>query len=461
MSLLRSKRSDQGQSAIELALLLPIMAVLIGIFLALHNQVTKAKRAGTRYHTAKIELYGHGQGFLIDPITGQRIPAGELNINLSNPELIDFGNMGQVGLETAASIAGNRLLDLIFNQMQFFQSSKILPDTIKGFSYSALNSYINSGFTEVDWEGAAWDGATAGLSSDDATEFFQGAQSGGRSVREFMGSGAQQAALSFTQSHGDEQALATGFVEGLFSSDSFGSWTTHGREDDGSLTERDGIESILVSAAAGAISSTATGLAHGEFDIQSVARATAMGTIQNNAMAELMTGSNYQGNPQGSMGYSAFSGVSSTLINGGSVSEAAFAGANRAFYSQQIQGGLQGSSIGKAGASIGFESAISLAQGNSIDTVGQSALASAVNYAQASIEQKIGGAAQSQIAQAVNNLTSSEDVQGHPDTITDAQLPDILGPNAQFMEQNLENNVVFALLKAALDKSQSNSGVGP
>ncbi|MEZ4819718.1 MAG: hypothetical protein R3A45_07435 [Bdellovibrionota bacterium] len=270
----------------------------------------------------------------------------------------------------------------------------------------------------MDWEGAGWDGATAGLSSQQATQFFQGEASKTRSAREFFGSGAQTSLKSFTSSQGDEKALLDGFVNGLMSSDSFGSWVTQKENENGVLEDRKGLEGIIMGAAGGAITSTATGALQGEVDFKKVAKGAAMGGLQSKAMADVVTSNKYSGDPRGSFSFGALNGAASTLINGGNAKDAAFAAANGAFYSQQIQVGMQDKKLLRTISNVAFQSGMSLAQGNSLETVGNSALSGAMGYGREQVGGQINVWSQTQFTQSVENATSQGGLETHPDGIT-------------------------------------------
>ncbi|MCB0271831.1 MAG: hypothetical protein KDD46_02320 [Bdellovibrionales bacterium] len=442
-------RNNKGQSTVELALLIPILIFLIFTFIKLYDTNLSAMNKHTQTHIDRLDKFDHGNGIIFDPIYGGDVAAGQYIEFVPGSGLLDFGNVGNIAVATLATIAGNRLLDFLFSKIGFFQDSDILPEFIRGYSTSALNSYIQSGFTEVDWEGAAWDGATQSLSSQQATQMFQGTDSAARSTQEFLGSGLQGAATSFTSSHGEEQMLAQGFVNGLMTSDSFQSWKEQKvvKDADGNvigLEDRTNGGAILMGAVGGAISSTATGVIQGEVNIVTVAQSTAMGALHTKAMAEVVTSKNYQGDPTGSMTYGAFNGGLSTLISGGNVKDAAFSAASGAFYSQQIQDNFGDSKFGKSAASLAFESGVSLAQGNSLESVGQGALASAMGYATG----QASSWTQTQISEGVSNITSQGDAEDIANGITEEGIANDPGfeYNAQLQEENIENSIGQSIL---------------
>lgn len=429
-------KNIRAQATTELALLIPIFIFLMISFVKLYDTNLSISNESTQTHVERLDKFDHGDGVIFDPLYGGEVDAGQYTEFVPGSGLLDLDNVLQMATQMAASIVGNRLLDALFSKFDFFQQSTILSDAIQGFSTSALNSYINSGFTEVDLEGAAWDGATAGLSSQQATGYFQGDTA--RSAREFVGSGLQSAATSFTSSQGDEQALLGGFVNGLMTSDSFGSWVDQ-KNDGGELVDRKGLEGILMGAAGGAISSTATGIVQGNFDMKQIAQGAAFGAISSKAMADVVTSNNYTGDPRGSVTYGMFNGAASTLISGGNVKDAAFSAANGAFYSQQVQGKFGDKKFLSAASGIAFESGISLAQGSSLESVGYGALASAGGFVMGEASSWAGN----KMTQAVDNAKNNRDLKKAA-KLNEQQIVEGLEEHTTETEQAYENGYIYA-----------------
>lgn len=420
----------RGQSAVELALLIPIFVFLILTFVKLFDTNMTATNRSVEIHIEKLEQFQNGQGMIFDPLTGGFVPEGQY-IEAGSSDLLSFEDLAGMLVEELAQMGANALLNALFNKIGFFQESKIIPDFIQAFTISATNSYINSGFTEVDWEGATWDGATAGLSSEQSTEKFQGQFHDSSSARELFGSGLQSAATAFTASHGDETMLAQGFVSGMLSSDTFGEWSEKGE---------DGAQ-ILKGAARGAITSTTAGLFQGNLDLGTVAKSTALGALQTKAFANTVTGSKFSGDdPRSSMNYSAINAGVSTLISGGSVGDAAFASASGAFYSGQVQSGFGDNRFLQGGADIVFQSGVSFAQGQSLEAVGQGALGSAMGFAMGQAT----GWVSSQVTGGAENAKSSQEAKQQAKGVTNDDIAGdpALQQNQAYQEGYLEDSLI-------------------
>ncbi len=395
------KIKQRAQATTELALLLPILFFLLVMCVKIFQINAEKTQERGLDHAHKLEQFDAGNGLIYDGFSGDFLDAGQFN------DLVPLGdafNVGDMATQLVAQYGADFLLNELFSNLSFFGTGQILPAMTQAYVTSAVSSYVSSGFTEVDWEGAAWDSAVAGLSSQQASEVFQGEN--GNGGRELFGSGFQQASIGFAGSQGDGNAAAMGFVNGVFGSDTFGDWSSS--EEIGNAGQ------MLIGAGRGAVTSATSGLLYGDFEWSNVAQSMGMGAIRTQAFADVVTGGTYDGNAMQSTMFGAVNGGLSAAISGGDFESSVYAAMDGAFYSGQIQGNFGDSRMARLGASFGYQAGKGLLKGDSIEAVGQGALAGTLAYAQSQ--------AAGQVGQAFNDVTSTDQAEKVAGTISEEAI---------------------------------------
>jgi hypothetical protein len=139
-----------------------------------------------------------------------------------------------------------------------------------------------------------------------------------------------------------------------------------------------------------------------------------MGAIRTQAFADVVTGGTYDGNAMQSTMFGAVNGGLSAAISGGDFESSVYAAMDGAFYSGQIQGNFGDSRMARLGASFGYQAGKGLLKGDSIEAVGQGALAGTLAYAQSQ--------AAGQVGQAFNDVTSTDQAEKVAGTISEEAI---------------------------------------
>ena len=349
---------NRGQSAIELALALPIALGLLFLIIQGFHANDRASRTSLQNHYKSLQKFDQGNGTV--EIDGFEVSAGEFVNALPFDSGVSIGDVfGSIGKQLGAELG----LDFALSKIKFLNGQTYLSGGLRGgISYSG-KSFIGSDFKKVDWEGAAWAAASGALSSEQATQDFQGANPSGTGLREALGSSAQSAALAFTGSRGDVDAIATGATSGLFGSDTVN-------------TLRNADVGILAGAARGALEATITGALNGNVELKNVLTASGMGAFNTKSVAKMLPFSHWEGgDPRHSRMYQATNAALSSVLRGANLEDTMLAATSGAmFSSQNMQAFGKKTTVGAAIAGASFNAGISAIKGEDLKAVGIGAL---------------------------------------------------------------------------------------
>ncbi len=428
-----------GQSTVELALILPILAGLLFLIIYVFRANHTANDQTVSTYAERITKFNHGNGEIFDPITQTYLPAGQYSEHIPPDAVIDLGQLAQLVTGLVAQLG----LSELFSNLHIFDDTTYLGAFGEGFTYSLANSaastFIETGslhdMSASDLESAAWAGAASSFSSQAATEDFQGGEGASAGTitgtQELFGSGAQAGLIGFAQSEGDWKAGASSAMGGMINSDTSKEWLA-----DGST-----VEQILKGAGKGAVQSSLNGVFSDNLDAKSVLIGAASGAVNTNAFASTLAPNS--DDPMGSTAFGAFNGAFSSVISGGDMQTTLLAAGAGAMGSSQTVGALGGaSSLGYRAASLGYGAGTSLLSGESIQAVGMSALAglgsSAVGWAGSKIAPSITNTfsntnTSSDISQALSNQDTADAVAS--DETFDQSTDEILdGVNSGMMD---------------------------
>ncbi len=370
-NLLRHKR---GQSTVELALLLPLLMLMVSLIIYAYKINHTHTQQTTDSYAEKIYKY-HAEGMIYDTEKGWYVPEGQFTEHIpADAGINPLQIAGELGLQFAAQLG----LSELFSQLNIFDTSTWYGAFGQGFTYSLASSTVSHliedgnlhDMSAADLETATWAGATSALSSDDASEFFQGADTEASSARELFGSGLQSGLIGFSSSQGDWKAGATAAVGGMINSDTSKNYQNSGTD----------FSQIMKGAGMGAIQSSASGVINGNFDIKTVGISAATGAVQTDAFARTLplTGDD----PKNSAMYGAFNGAFSSVVSGGDTKSTLIAAGTGALGSGQTAEALGGSkSLSYKAVQVAGGAGAQLAQGESLKAVGQGALSSATGMA--------------------------------------------------------------------------------
>lgn len=392
----RTVQSDAGrragQSTVELALILPILAGLLFLIIYVFRANHTANDQTVSTYAERITKFNHGNGEIFDPITQTYLPAGQYSEHIPPDAVIDLGQLAQL----VAGLATQLGLSELFSHLHIFDDTTYLGAFGEGFTYSLANSaattFIETGslhdMSAADLESATWAGVASSFSSEQATSDFQGDNVTASSAQEFFGSGAQAGIIGFAQSEGDWKAGASSAMGGMINSDTTKNWMAEGTT----------VEQILKGAGKGAVQSSLNGVFSDNLDAKSVLIGAASGAVNTNAFASTLAPNS--DDPMGSTAFGAFNGAFSSVISGGDMQTTLLAAGAGAMGSSQTAGAFGGaSSLGYRAASLGYGAGTSLLSGESIQAVGMSALAGLGSSAL--------GWAGSKIAPSITNTFSS------------------------------------------------------
>lgn len=353
----------RGQSALEFALVFPLVfGLLLLIFYAFSINDRAAQRSVIDYGE-RLDQFNHGNGSL--DIGGMQLPARQFAELLP---LTPFPNAPSGGPLISPELVKGLLtkvgLNALFSNINFLNGETYLSGAARSALTEIGGNLVQDG--RVNWENVAWASATGALSSEQATLDFQGKNFAEGSGRELLGSTLQGSALGFTSSKGNLEGAARGGLSGLTGSD-----TVRGLAESGA-----GID-VLVGAAKGALTSTVEGALSGEkINAKSVLTATGMGAFQTRSVASALPFSAWQGNPLQSASFGAANAAVAAKISGGNTASILEAAAGGAMYSGQIAGQVGERSqllAGMVGGAYAFTSSTVLKK-ESAEAAGKAAL---------------------------------------------------------------------------------------
>ena len=352
--------NNKGQSTVELALLLPILFFLFYITITAFGVNHRASQKSVEKHADDLKKFDHGNGVIT--IDGVDLPPGSFTALIpSGPSITLPAILGPIAASTLARLGLNELM----SNLSFLDGKTYLSGALRGGIYAGANSYISSGFKGIDADAMKWGAIAGAFSSKDATEDFQGKDFGKSSLKEFVGSGAQNSIIGYAQGGGDLASGVAGGVSGLLNSDTSKQWLATGND-------------ILKGAAKGAIESSLSGLVAGKFDTKQVLIATGLGAFNTNSVAKALPFTNWSGgDARQSASFGAMNSALSTLVRGGNLKDTFFSATSGAFFSSQSMRSIAGDSqivAGAAGAAYG--AGISYLQGEHGAAVGLGALQS-------------------------------------------------------------------------------------
>ncbi|MEZ4704642.1 MAG: hypothetical protein R3A11_05575 [Bdellovibrionota bacterium] len=319
------KEYRRGQSTFEFALILPIIAFLLGMIIQIYRINQTSNEESINFHIEALEKFDYGKGLVWDEDQQVFVPAGGYSEFVPPDALFNPSDIANTLIPQLTAQLG---LDELFGRINFFNGDKFVGSFARGFSYSAASSFINSDFTSVDWESATWAGFASGFSSNETTQFLQGTDFENGSLRELVGSGVQSGLVSYSQSQGDVEAGLTGVVSGMVGSDTTQDWMNSDNQ-------------IAKAALVGALESSANGVIHGDFDIKDVATAAGLRALGTDQLASALPFTSWSG---GSAKDSAFyRGVNaglSNLIQGGDAKTAVLSTLGGAINSPQARNSI-------------------------------------------------------------------------------------------------------------------------
>lgn len=410
----RGRRGSEhfGQSTVELALILPILAGLLFLIIYVFRANHTANDQTVSTYAERITKFNHGNGEIFDPAKEMYVPAGQYSEHIPPDAVIDLGKLVEMAAQWGAQLG----LSELFSNLHIFDDTTYLGAFGEGFTYSLANSavstFIETGslhdMSAADLESATWAGVASSFSSEQATSDFQGDNVTASTAQEFFGSGAQAGLIGFAQSEGDWQAGASSAMGGMINSDTTKNWMAEGST----------LEQIMKGASKGAVQSSMNGVFSGDLDAKSVLIGAASGAVNTNAFASTLAPNS--DDPMGSTAFGAFNGAFSSVISGGDMQTTLLAAGAGAMGSAQTAGALGGAgSLGYRAASLGYGAGTSLLRGESIQAVGMSALAgfgsSALGWAGSKIAPSITHTfsntnTSADIAQALNNQSTADAV---------------------------------------------------
>ncbi len=440
-----------GQSTVELALLLPTLALMLGLIIYAYRVNHKLSEQTHTTYAKKIYKY-HTEGMIFDPIKGIYVPKGQYNELIPPDAMIDPGKLaGELSLSLIAQLGLSKLFDVLNIDTTTYGGA-----FAQGFSTSlagsATSTLVRNGslheMNSKDVENATWAGGAAAFSSQSATRDFQGGEGADAGkitgIQELFGSGAQAGVIGYFNSHGDLAVAGTSAFGGMMNSDTTASWVDSGAS---GLSTSAGAE-ILRGATKGAVQSSASGIFGGDLKIKNVLIGAASNAVQTNAFADTLpwTGSD----PKNSAMYGAFNGAFSSVVSGGKGTSVALATASGALGSAQTAQALGGNNSFKTKASNTVGGAgMQYLSGSSLSAVGVGALSSAVGSGTGWAGNQVSGSLSSSFSNAFasNKTSSSNNVDpatakmalSQPNTANDtAQDPSFIGSTDALMDATVK-----------------------
>jgi hypothetical protein len=433
-------RRRSGQSTVELALLLPVLALMLSMIIYAYKVNHKLNDQTTSAFSEKMYKY-HMEGMIYDSTTGVYFPKGQYSELIPEDALFDVSKLaGELGLQLVTQLGLSKLFDALN-----IDNSTYGGAFAQGFSYSiadsAVNTYVEDGSLQQmnaqDLENATWAGLASAAAShntsgdgrtNNATNLLQGSDPTGSSLRELLGSGAQAGLIGFFNSHGDLGVAGASAAGGMLNSDSSKSWVSTGAD---GLTDSNGTE-ILRGATKGAVQSSVSGIFGGNVDAKTVLIGAAGGAVQTEAFADTLplTGSD----PQNSAMYGAFNGAFSSVVSGGNGTNTLVSAGMGALGSQQTAGTLGGNrSVGYRAVSAVGGAAGQYAQGSSVEAIGQSALMGAVGQGMGWAGNQVSNSLSNSFQNMGSNSSNSNSTNQPLSVLTNPQTADGVGEDDGFM----------------------------
>lgn len=388
-----------GQSTLELAMLLPIVAFLLYMTIQGFGANHKASHESIETHANVLKTFDHGRGTILLPDGTELAPGEFAELIPVAPGMDLLGDLALGAVEQAVNVG----LNYAFNNISFLSGDTWYGGATKGALLAGVNSMADANYTDIDanelMEDMVWGAGAGALASQDATEFFQGEKWGtGGNFQEVVGSGVQNAGLGYTQSQGDSNAALAGLASGMLNSDTSQNWFENGDQD------------ILKGALKGAVQGSVSGVSTGEFDLKSIAISTGMGAFNTNTVASYVPGSGWGGDPKNSASFSATSAALGTVINGGNATDALYSATSGALFSGQSMNHLAGDSqYAAAGIGAVYGAGVAWIEGESAEQIATNALMSAgMGVISAKTAQW-----QNDLTQSLSNLETGEQVGDH------------------------------------------------
>ncbi len=312
-----SRKNVRGQSTLELALMMPILAFLLLMIFQGFRLNDRASQQQLVEHNIKLQQFDHGNGKI--DLAGSAYNADDAIDLISFDPVDDIGDiLADIGTNLAVDLGLNK----VFSQLDFFQKDTFITGATKGAITESAHQLVNNGVDGFKFESVAWAAGTGGLASNQSSEFFQGNDIDAASWREALGSAVQYGAIGFTSSEGDPRQIALGAVQGLNTSDTVKSFEN---------TKFD----ILTGAAKGALQATVSGAVSGTLNGKTVLISSGLGAYNTKTVAEFIPLSNWQGEARQSAMFTASNAVLSTWASGGDAASIATAGVTGALGSHQ------------------------------------------------------------------------------------------------------------------------------
>ncbi|MCI5073192.1 pilus assembly protein [bacterium] len=313
----KGARRSLGQSTVEMALMMPILAFLLLMIFQGFRLNDKASQRQIVDHDMKLKQFDHGNGTL--DIAGSAINTDN-TIDLISFDPVD--DIGDILLDIGTNLAIDLGLNKVFSELDFFQKDTFISGAAKGAITESAHQLVNNGVDGFKFESVAWAAGTGGLASGQSSEFFQGKDVEASSWREALGSSVQYGAIGFTSSEGDPRQIALGAVQGLNTSDTVASFEN---------TKFD----ILTGAAKGALQATVSGAVSGTLNGKTVLISSGLGAYNTKTVAEFIPLSNWRGDARQSAIFTASNAALSAWASGGDAASIATAGVTGAIGSHQ------------------------------------------------------------------------------------------------------------------------------
>lgn len=311
------RKRSLGQSTVELALMMPILAFLLLMIFQGFRLNDKASQQQLVEHNIKLKKFDHGNGTI--DLIGSAYNADNA-IDLISFDSVD--DIGDILLDIGTNLAVDLGLNKVFSELDFFQKDTFISGAAKGAITESAHQLVNNGVDGFKFESVAWAAGTGGLASGQSSEFFQGDKVDAVSWREALGSAVQYGAIGFTSSEGDPRQIALGAVQGLNTSDTVKSFEN---------TKFD----ILTGAAKGALQATVSGAVSGTLNGKTVLISSGLGAYNTKTVAEFIPLSNWEGDARQSAIFTASNAALSTWASGGDAATIAVAGVSGAMGSHQ------------------------------------------------------------------------------------------------------------------------------
>lgn len=381
-----------GQSTVELALLMPIVAFLLYMTIQGFGVNHNASEKSIRQHAEELRLF-HQNGRLVVDDVGTEVPLGALDYLIpAAPGINILQALGQQLLNSLANLGLNKLFDAIG-----LDGKTYLSGFARGAISTGTQNFIASGFKKLDLEDAALGGVAGAFQSDQATEDFQGQSWATGGTQELFGTGAQNAIVGWAQADGDWKGAITGAATGMLNSDTANNWFD-AEKDVGTVND------LLKGAARGAIEGSVAGLVNGKLDLKSVAIAGGMGAFNTKTVANLIPGSDWKGDSRRSATFGAANAALGTFVRGGNLKEALYSASAGALFSGQSMHVLAGDSpYAAAGIGAAYGAGVAWIEGKD-----------GVQVAMGAAQNMVIGAASAEFQKGLNKVLGDKKAANNP-----------------------------------------------